>query len=145
MAQIGGSSFFVKEKLATILDSQPKPSFLGAIILDSVMNYNSSEGSQVLPNGFEKVNKKIGSRIRQTLTFLKIFQLHSRFRKRSVKSKQIYTRATIWQWSPRRDSEASNWITVSRKSGTELTRNSDTLCTSWKSAAQLPHRHFSNS
>lgn len=55
MAQIGGSSFFVKEKLATILDSQPKPSFLGAIILDSVMNYNSSEGSQVLPNGFEKV------------------------------------------------------------------------------------------
>lgn len=64
MAQIGGSSFFVKEKLATILDSQPKPSFLGAIILDSVMNYNSSEGSQVLPNGFEKVKKKIGSRMR---------------------------------------------------------------------------------
>ncbi len=70
MAQIGGSSFFVKEKLATILDSQPKPSFLGAIILDSVMNYNSSEGSQVLPNGFEKV--KIGSRIRQT--FINIFE-----------------------------------------------------------------------
>jgi len=56
MGQTGGSSFFVKEKLATILDSQPKPGFLGAIVLDSVMNYNSSDGSQVLPNGFDKVN-----------------------------------------------------------------------------------------
>ena len=30
--------------------------FLGAIILDSVMNYNVTEGSQILPNGFDKVN-----------------------------------------------------------------------------------------
>ncbi|KZS20474.1 Uncharacterized protein APZ42_012860 [Daphnia magna] len=54
LGQTGGSDFFVKEKLATILDEQPKPGFLGAIVLDSVMNYNSSTGSQVLPSGFDK-------------------------------------------------------------------------------------------
>lgn len=55
LGQTGGSDFFVKEKLATILDEQPKPGFLGAIVVDSVMNYNSSTGSQVLPSGFDKV------------------------------------------------------------------------------------------
>ncbi len=55
MAHGGGSKFFVDEKLATILNEQPKPMFLGAIILDSVMNYNVTEGSQILPNGFDKV------------------------------------------------------------------------------------------
>lgn len=43
--------------LSVILNTEPKPSFLGAIILDSVMNYNSSEDSQVLPDGFQLVNK----------------------------------------------------------------------------------------
>jgi hypothetical protein len=103
MGQTGGSSFFVKEKLATILDSQPKPGFLGAIVLDSVMNYNSSDGSQVLPNGFDKVNI-LGSHTSNSFSnFLNYPLPNSRFRKRSVKCKEIHTKATIWQWSPRRD------------------------------------------
>lgn len=53
--QPGGSRFFVAEKLAPILTEEPKPEFLGAIILDSVMNYNDTDGSQILPNGFEQV------------------------------------------------------------------------------------------
>lgn len=48
-----GSQFFVHEKLTPILNAEPKPSFLGAIILDSVMNYNGSDGSQLLPDGFQ--------------------------------------------------------------------------------------------
>jgi len=50
-----GSLFYVNEKLSPILNAEPKPKFLGAIILDAVMNYNCSDNSQNLPDGFEKV------------------------------------------------------------------------------------------
>ena len=53
--QGAGSMFYVNQKLSAVLNTEPKPSFLGAIILDAVMNYNTSENSQVLPNGFDKV------------------------------------------------------------------------------------------
>lgn len=53
--QPGGSKFFVQEKLVPMLEAQPKPEFLGAIILDSIMNYNNTDNSQVLPNGFDTV------------------------------------------------------------------------------------------
>ena len=53
--QMTGSTFYVNHKLSPILNAKPKPKFLGAIILDAVMNYNTSENSQVLPNGFDKV------------------------------------------------------------------------------------------
>ena len=53
--QGAGSMYYVNHKLSAVLNTEPKPSFLGAIILDAVMNYNTSENSQVLPNGFDKV------------------------------------------------------------------------------------------
>lgn len=51
----GGSKFFVDEKLSEILNAPSRPTFLGAIILDSVMNFNGTAGSQILPSGFDKV------------------------------------------------------------------------------------------
>ncbi len=51
-----GSTFYVNHKLSPVLNTKPKPKFLGAIILDAVMNYNRSKNSQVLPSGFDKVN-----------------------------------------------------------------------------------------
>lgn len=54
--QMTGSTFYVNHKLSPVLNTKPKPKFLGAIILDAVMNYNRSKNSQVLPSGFDKVN-----------------------------------------------------------------------------------------
>jgi len=51
-----GSTFYVREKLATLLKIEPRPMFTGAIILDAVMNFNGTEKSQVLPTGYEVVN-----------------------------------------------------------------------------------------
>lgn len=51
-----GSMYYVKQKLSPILNTEPKPKFLGAIILDSIMNYNSNQNSQNLPTGFDKVS-----------------------------------------------------------------------------------------
>ena len=54
-----GSTFYVNHSLSPILNAKPKPKFIGAIILDAVMNYNRSKNSQVLPSGFDKVNWRI--------------------------------------------------------------------------------------
>jgi len=50
-----GSMYYVDERLSSILNMEPRPHFIGAIILDAVMNYNMSKNSQVLPDGFNKV------------------------------------------------------------------------------------------
>lgn len=55
--QPGGSRFYVAEKLAPILAEEPKPEFLGAIVLDSIMNYNDTDNSQILPIGFDQVRR----------------------------------------------------------------------------------------
>jgi hypothetical protein len=52
-----GGFFYVKEKLSPILNAEPKPNFLGAVILDSVMNFNRSKNSQKFPEGFNTVKK----------------------------------------------------------------------------------------
>ena len=50
-----GSTFFVQERLSALLKAEPRPEFMGAIIMDSVMNFNGSENSQVLPIGYKLV------------------------------------------------------------------------------------------
>ena len=50
-----GSMHYVNQRLSVILNTEPKPTFLGAIILDAVMNYNGHRNSQVMPYGFNEV------------------------------------------------------------------------------------------
>lgn len=54
-----GSTFYVREKLATLLKIEPRPMFTGAIILDAVMNFNGTEKSQILPTGYEVVINRL--------------------------------------------------------------------------------------
>ena len=54
-----GSYYFVQEKLGPMLGKASAPEFRGAIILDSVLNFNDSVGSQTLPQGFDTVNHSL--------------------------------------------------------------------------------------
>ena len=51
-----GSYYFVQEKLGPMLNTEAAPEFRGAIILDSVLNFNDTVGSQILPLGFDFVS-----------------------------------------------------------------------------------------
>ena len=68
-----GSLYYVNEKLSVILNTEPKPKFTGAIILDSIMNYNHSQNSQYLPHNFETVLIRILSQTTKNV-FIVIFE-----------------------------------------------------------------------
>ena len=56
-----GVEVFIKDFLNPLLEIQPSRRFRGAVMLDSVFNFNSSVGSQVYPEGFGEVRDAASS------------------------------------------------------------------------------------
>ena len=81
-----GSTYFVHEKLAPLLALDPKPIFTGAIILDSIMNYNASQDSQVLPNLYEAVQDGPQQKLLLQQLFSIYFLDRSLFQRRTITS-----------------------------------------------------------